>query len=85
MNLPVLFYPAALTVGMLGLSRSDADCSVQSTLHVGALLRRYPGLSDVLLEELQKATQAKEKLHPSLHPILTLLAKLQPGGDSEAR
>ncbi|XP_056387639.1 thyroid adenoma-associated protein homolog isoform X2 [Hyla sarda] len=75
----------ALTVGMLGLSRSDVDCSVQSTLHVGALLRRYPGLSDVMLEELQKATQAKEMLHPSLHPILTLLAKLQPGGDSEAR
>ncbi|XP_075688352.1 tRNA (32-2'-O)-methyltransferase regulator THADA-like isoform X2 [Rhinoderma darwinii] len=75
----------ALTVGMLGLSRSDVDCSVQSTLHVGALLRRYPGLSDVLLKELQKATQAKETLHPSLHPVLTLLAKLQPGGDNEAR
>ncbi|KAG9487459.1 hypothetical protein GDO78_007361 [Eleutherodactylus coqui] len=75
----------ALTVGMLGLSRSDVDCSVQSTLHIGALLRRYPGLSDVLLEELQRATQAKEMLHPSLHPILTLLAKLQPGGDREAR
>ncbi|XP_072000891.1 tRNA (32-2'-O)-methyltransferase regulator THADA-like [Engystomops pustulosus] len=75
----------ALTVGMLGLSRSDAECSVQSTLHIGALLRRYPGLRDVLLEELQKAAQAKEILHPSLHPILTLLAKLQPGGDSEGR
>ncbi|XP_044131476.1 thyroid adenoma-associated protein homolog [Bufo gargarizans] len=75
----------ALTVGMLGLSRSDVDCSVPSTLHAGALLRRYPGLSDVLLEELQKATKTKEILHPSLHPILTLLAKLQPGGDSEAR
>ncbi|XP_075177419.1 tRNA (32-2'-O)-methyltransferase regulator THADA-like [Anomaloglossus baeobatrachus] len=75
----------ALSVGMLGLSRSDVDCSVQSTLHVGALLRRYPGLSDVLLEELQRAIRAKEMLHPSLHPILTLLSKLQPGGDSDAR
>ncbi|XP_077149561.1 tRNA (32-2'-O)-methyltransferase regulator THADA-like [Ranitomeya variabilis] len=75
----------ALTVGMLGLSRSDADCSVQSTLHGGALLRRYPGLSEVLLEELLRASQAKEMLHPSLHPILTLLSKLQPGGDSETR
>ncbi|KAM3939686.1 tRNA (32-2'-O)-methyltransferase regulator THADA-like [Leptodactylus fuscus] len=75
----------ALTVGMLGLSRSDVDSSVQSTLSVGALLRRYLGLSEVLLEELQKATQAKEMLHPSLHPILTLLAKLQPWGDHEAR
>ncbi|XP_069817223.1 tRNA (32-2'-O)-methyltransferase regulator THADA-like [Dendropsophus ebraccatus] len=75
----------ALTVGMLGLSRSDADYSVQSTMHIGALLRRYPGLSNVMLKELLKATHAKEMLHPSLHPILTLLAKLQPGGDSEAR
>ncbi|XP_075072219.1 tRNA (32-2'-O)-methyltransferase regulator THADA-like [Mixophyes fleayi] len=75
----------ALSVGMLGLSRSDVDSSVQSTLHIGALLRRYPGLLDLLLQELRKAREEKEMLHPSLHPILTLLAKLQPGGDGEAR
>ncbi|XP_063820871.1 tRNA (32-2'-O)-methyltransferase regulator THADA-like isoform X2 [Pseudophryne corroboree] len=75
----------ALSVGMLELSRSDVDSSVQSTLHIGTLLRRYPGLRDLLLEELHRPRQEKELLHPSLHPVLTLLAKLQPGGDSEAR
>ncbi|KAM5191247.1 tRNA (32-2'-O)-methyltransferase regulator THADA-like [Mantella aurantiaca] len=74
----------ALTVGMLELSRSDTDSSVQSTLHVGVLLRRFPGLLEVLLQELQMARKRKKMLHPSLHPILTLLAKLQPGGDIDA-
>ncbi|KAM9330857.1 tRNA (32-2'-O)-methyltransferase regulator THADA-like [Gastrophryne carolinensis] len=74
----------ALTVGMLELSRSDVDSTVQSTLQVGALFRKYPGLQNVLLQELQTATK-KKMLHPSLHPILTLLARLQPGGDTEAR
>ncbi|XP_077317739.1 tRNA (32-2'-O)-methyltransferase regulator THADA-like isoform X2 [Lithobates pipiens] len=73
----------ALTVGMLELSRSDTDSTVQSTLNVGALLRRFTGLLDVLLRELNVARK-KKMLHPSLHPILTLLAKLQPGGDVDA-
>lgn len=77
-------YPAALTVGVLELSRSDTDITVQSTLNVGALIRRFPGLLDVLLRELNMARKNK-MLHPSLHPILTLLAKLQPGGDADAR
>ncbi|XP_018424157.1 PREDICTED: thyroid adenoma-associated protein homolog [Nanorana parkeri] len=74
----------ALTVGMLELSRSDTDSNLQSTLHVGALLRRFPGLLDVLLRELHMARNRKKMLHPSLHPILTLLAKLQPGEDTDA-
>ncbi|XP_068099030.1 tRNA (32-2'-O)-methyltransferase regulator THADA-like isoform X2 [Hyperolius riggenbachi] len=75
----------ALTVGMLELSRSDVDNAVQSTLHVGALLRRFPCLQDILLQELPAASEGKNMLHPSLYPILTLLAKLQPGGDADAR
>ncbi|XP_053313334.1 thyroid adenoma-associated protein homolog [Spea bombifrons] len=75
---------SALTGGMLGLSRSDGDSLVQSTLSAGALLRRFPGLRDVLIQELQDATYCGNMLHPSLHPILTLLARLQPGGDTEA-
>ncbi|XP_072271725.1 tRNA (32-2'-O)-methyltransferase regulator THADA-like isoform X2 [Pyxicephalus adspersus] len=74
----------ALTVGMLELSRSDTDSKVQSTLNIGALLRRFPGLLDVLVQELQTARKKKKMLHPSLHPILTFLAKLQPGGDTDA-
>ncbi|KAM8961746.1 tRNA (32-2'-O)-methyltransferase regulator THADA-like [Pelodytes ibericus] len=74
---------SSLTGGMLGLSRSDGDSSVQSTLSAGSLLRRFPGLKNVLLKELNDATKGGKMLYPSLHPILTLLARLQPGGDSE--
>uniref|UniRef100_A0A8C5N3X0 DUF2428 domain-containing protein n=1 Tax=Leptobrachium leishanense TaxID=445787 RepID=A0A8C5N3X0_9ANUR len=75
---------SALTGAMLGLSRSDGYSSMQSTLSVGALLRRFPGLKDVLMQELQDAQQVGKMLHPSLHPVLILLARLQPGGDKMA-
>ncbi|XP_063310550.1 tRNA (32-2'-O)-methyltransferase regulator THADA-like [Pelobates fuscus] len=75
---------SALTGGMLGLSRSHGDSSVKSTVSVGALLRRFPGLKNVLRQELQDSQQSGKVLHPSLHPVLTLLARLQPGGDNEA-
>ncbi|XP_075424628.1 tRNA (32-2'-O)-methyltransferase regulator THADA-like isoform X3 [Ascaphus truei] len=75
---------SALTGGMLGLSRSEG--ALQSALPVGVLLRRFPGLRDVLLQELRggETLAGRFQLHPSLHPPLTLLAILQSGGDSEA-
>eukprot|EP00079_Xenopus_tropicalis_P031944 XP_017945715.1 PREDICTED: thyroid adenoma-associated protein homolog [Xenopus tropicalis] len=75
---------SALTSGILGISRSDADSSVQSTLSLGTLLRRFPGMQDVLLKELGTAQHADKMLHPSVHPPLALLAKLQAGGDNDA-
>ncbi|KAM4808102.1 tRNA (32-2'-O)-methyltransferase regulator THADA-like [Rhinophrynus dorsalis] len=75
---------SVLAGGMLGLSRSDGDGSVQSTLNVESLLRRFPGLEDVLLQELSNIPHEGMTLQPSLHPPLTLLAKLQPGGHSVA-
>ncbi|KAM4708595.1 tRNA (32-2'-O)-methyltransferase regulator THADA-like [Discoglossus pictus] len=75
---------SVLAGSMLGLSRSDSDSSVQSTVSVGALLRGFPGLQDLLLNELYDGLHKGQILHPSLHPPLTLLARLQPGGDSEA-
>ncbi|XP_053555762.1 thyroid adenoma-associated protein homolog [Bombina bombina] len=75
---------SALAGSMLGLSRSDSDHSVQSTLSVATLLKRFPGLQDVLLKELYSGLCSGTTLHPTLHPTLTLLARLHPGGNSEA-
>ncbi|KAG8455899.1 hypothetical protein GDO86_001915 [Hymenochirus boettgeri] len=75
---------SALAGVILGLSCSNGDSSVQSTLSAGALLRRYSGLQDVLLQELYSAQYEETTLQPSVYLPLTLLAKLQPGGDSDA-
>ncbi|XP_041422958.1 thyroid adenoma-associated protein homolog isoform X2 [Xenopus laevis] len=74
---------SVLTNGILGLSRSDANSSVQSTLSLGTLLRKFPGMQGVLLQELCSAQHADKMLHPSVHPPLALLAKLQAGGDND--
>ncbi|XP_067861517.1 tRNA (32-2'-O)-methyltransferase regulator THADA isoform X2 [Heptranchias perlo] len=82
---------SALTSRMLGQKRSGDD-SAQSGMTPRAFFMHYPELEGLLLNQLQCATSqdsAPEGGHlhlvPSLHSILTLLAKLQPNADGTHR
>lgn len=74
---------------MLGQKRSRDDSRPQDGVSPQAFFSHYPQLKDILLGELQSALEMERepkegrlRLCPSLHAILTLLAKLQPGADS---
>ncbi|KYO25481.1 thyroid adenoma-associated protein-like protein [Alligator mississippiensis] len=80
---------SALTTRMLGQKRSRDDSRPQDGVSPQAFFSHYPQLKDILLGELQSALEMERepkegrlRLCPSLHAILTLLAKLQPGADS---
>lgn len=78
---------------MLGQRPSSEESGpTQHGMSPAAFFFHYPALQPFLLGELRGAAQdhlgspneAKLHLHPSLYPILTLLAQLQPGvQDSE--
>ncbi|XP_032620614.1 tRNA (32-2'-O)-methyltransferase regulator THADA-like isoform X1 [Chelonoidis abingdonii] len=79
---------SALTARVLGPKRSRDDSCAQDGVSPQAFFSRYPQLREILLGELHSALETAGepeggKLHlcPSLHAILTLLAKLQPGAD----
>ncbi|CAM4564660.1 tRNA (32-2'-O)-methyltransferase regulator THADA-like isoform X1 [Lepidochelys kempii] len=79
---------SALTARVLGPKRSREDSCAQDGVSPQAFFSRYPQLREILLGELHSALETAGEpeggrfhLCPSLHAILTLLAKLQPGAD----
>lgn len=73
---------------MLGQRSSSEEAGpTQHAMSPPAFFFHYPALQPFLLAELRGAAQdlggppneAKLHLQPSLYPILTLLAQLQPG------
>ncbi|XP_030074503.1 thyroid adenoma-associated protein homolog [Microcaecilia unicolor] len=77
---------SSVTARMLGPTLNLEDSLTRSTLSPQAFFTEYPQLRDILLQELHWAlescdTSQKGTFHlcPSLHSVLTLLAKLQPG------
>ncbi|XP_046872611.1 thyroid adenoma-associated protein homolog isoform X3 [Hypomesus transpacificus] len=78
---------SSLCSRMLGQrSGGEQGCS-QHSMSPQAFFTHYPALKPFLLGELKGAAgdlqgpsgEARLRLHPSLYPVLTLLAKLQPG------
>ncbi|XP_067396014.1 tRNA (32-2'-O)-methyltransferase regulator THADA-like isoform X2 [Emydura macquarii macquarii] len=79
---------SGLTARVLGPKRSRDDGCAQDGVSPQAFFSRYPQLREILLAELHSALEtagqpAGGRFHlcPSLHAILALLAKLQPGAD----
>lgn len=68
---------------MLGQKPAGDEASDQYGMSPSAFFTHYPLLKPFLLGALQNAAtdvhQARLNLHPSIYPVLTLLAKLQPG------
>ncbi|XP_029961478.1 thyroid adenoma-associated protein homolog [Salarias fasciatus] len=84
---------SALCSRMLGQrSSSDEAGPAQHAMSPSAFFFHYPALQPFLLGELRAAaadlqspsSEAKLHLQPSLYPILTLLAQLQPGVQDSA-
>uniref|UniRef100_A0A3P8VX30 Si:ch211-225b11.4 n=1 Tax=Cynoglossus semilaevis TaxID=244447 RepID=A0A3P8VX30_CYNSE len=84
---------SSLSSRMLGQRPSIEDSGpAQNSMSPSAFFLHYPGLQPFLLGELKGAAEVLEghpdeaKLHlqPSLYPILTLLAQLQPGVQDSA-
>lgn len=80
--------PGSLCTRMLGQRPGrEEDAHHQHSMSPAAFFHHYPGLQLFLLAELSGAAQelqdpfneAKLHLRPSLFPVLTLLAQLQPG------
>ncbi|KAM4576646.1 tRNA (32-2'-O)-methyltransferase regulator THADA isoform 1-T1 [Odontesthes bonariensis] len=86
---------SSLCTRMLGQrSSSEESGPTQHSMSPAAFFFHYPALQPFLLGELREAAQnlqgptneAKLHLQPSLYPVLTLLAQLQPGAqDSTER
>uniref|UniRef100_A0A8C8SWJ4 Thyroid adenoma-associated protein homolog n=1 Tax=Pelusios castaneus TaxID=367368 RepID=A0A8C8SWJ4_9SAUR len=79
---------SGLTARVLGPTRSGDDGRAQDGVSPQAFFSRYPQLREILLGELHSALEmagepeaGRFHLCPSLHAILALLAKLQPGAD----
>lgn len=72
---------------MLGQRPAGEDVSAQYGMSSPAFFKHYPALKPFLQRALEKAAADLHKgrlsLHPSLYPILTLLAKLQPGAQEQ--
>nr|XP_033812618.1 thyroid adenoma-associated protein homolog [Geotrypetes seraphini] len=79
---------SSVTARMLGPTLNLEDSLTRSTLSPQTFFTEFPQLRDILLQELHGAlkscdTSQKGTFHlcPSLHSVLVLLAKLQPGDD----
>lgn len=74
---------------MLGQRPASDDVSVQYGMSSLAFFKHYPAIKPFLQGALERAAtdlhEARLSLHPSLYPILTLLAKLQPGAHEQAQ
>lgn len=88
MHLDVSVLTGSLCTRMLGQRPGGEGCGLhQRGMSPGAFFHHYPGLQLFLLAELRGAAQALQDpsqqaqlhLQPSLFPVLTLLAQLQPG------
>ncbi|XP_060763342.1 tRNA (32-2'-O)-methyltransferase regulator THADA isoform X2 [Neoarius graeffei] len=80
---------SSLCSRMLGQRPAGDDVSAQYGMSSPAFFKHYPTLKPFLLGELKRAAtdlhEARLSLHPSLYPILTLLAKLQPGAQEQTQ
>ncbi|XP_066545375.1 tRNA (32-2'-O)-methyltransferase regulator THADA isoform X2 [Amia ocellicauda] len=81
---------SSLCSRMLGQRPSGGDGSVRHTMSPPAFFTNYPALQAFLLGQLEGAAESlgspgegRLHLHPSLHSVLALLAKLQPGVHDE--
>uniref|UniRef100_A0A8C4SWM5 Si:ch211-225b11.4 n=1 Tax=Erpetoichthys calabaricus TaxID=27687 RepID=A0A8C4SWM5_ERPCA len=77
---------SSLCVRLMGQRWNREDNSVQNGMSPSAFFTHYSLLRDFFLQELKQASiteplvgEGKLLLTPSLHSVLTLLAKLQPG------
>ncbi|XP_062399718.1 uncharacterized protein LOC134089302 isoform X2 [Sardina pilchardus] len=84
---------SSLCTRMLGQSPGGDHASAQYGMSALTFFTHYPSLLPFLLSELRNAAidlhdssqQRRLCVHPSLYPVLTLLAKLQPGIQPETR
>lgn len=74
---------------MLGQQPAGQERSTHSSMSSPSFFNLYPALQPFLLGALESAAKdlhdATLLLHPSLYPVLTLLAKLQPGAEEQTR
>ncbi|XP_015461736.3 thyroid adenoma-associated protein homolog [Astyanax mexicanus] len=80
---------SSLCSRMLGQRPAGEDVSAQYAMSPPAFFSHYPALQPFLQEALERAAadlhESRLSLHPSLYPVLTLLAKLQPGAQEQTR
>ncbi|XP_072521074.1 tRNA (32-2'-O)-methyltransferase regulator THADA [Salminus brasiliensis] len=80
---------SSLCSRMLGQRPAGEDVSAQYAMSPPAFFSHYPSLQPFLQEALESAAadlhESRLSLHPSLYPVLTLLAKLQPGAQEQTR
>ncbi|KAM8797588.1 tRNA (32-2'-O)-methyltransferase regulator THADA-like [Eudromia elegans] len=72
---------SALTTRLLGQTRSRAESGAADAVSLQGFLAQHPSLGALLLRELGAAGRPAAPLRPALHPVLTLLAQLQPAAD----
>ncbi|XP_017580907.2 thyroid adenoma-associated protein homolog isoform X1 [Pygocentrus nattereri] len=80
---------SSLCTRMLGQRPAGEDVSAQYSMSPPAFFSHYPALQPFLQVALESAAadlhESRLSLHPSLYPVLTLLAKLQPGAQEQTR
>ncbi|XP_047675030.1 thyroid adenoma-associated protein homolog isoform X1 [Tachysurus fulvidraco] len=80
---------SSLCSRMLGQRPAGEDVSAQYGMSSPAFFKHYPALKPFLQEALERAAtdlhEGRLSLHPSLYPVLTLLAKLQPGAQEQTQ
>ncbi|XP_051979593.1 thyroid adenoma-associated protein homolog [Xyrauchen texanus] len=80
---------SSLCTRMLGQQPAGEEGSTKSGMSSPSFFNLYPALKPFLQGALESAAKdlhdATLLLHPSLYPVLTLLAKLQPGAEEQTR
>ncbi|KAI4884419.1 hypothetical protein NFI96_026372 [Prochilodus magdalenae] len=80
---------SSLCSRMLGQRPAGEHVSAQYGMSPSAFFSHYPALQPFLQGALESAAadlhESRLSLHPSLYPVLTLLAKLQPGAQEQTR
>ncbi|XP_066509917.1 tRNA (32-2'-O)-methyltransferase regulator THADA-like [Hoplias malabaricus] len=78
---------SSLCSRMLGQRPAGEEVSAQHCISPTAFFSHYPDLQPFLQGALESAAadlhEGRLSLHPSLYPVLTLLAKLQPGAQEQ--
>ncbi|XP_056119769.1 thyroid adenoma-associated protein homolog isoform X2 [Rhinichthys klamathensis goyatoka] len=80
---------SSLCTRMLGQQLAGGEGSTHSGMSSPSFFNLYPALQPFLQGALESAAKDLHDstllLHPSLYPVLTLLAKLQPGAEEQTR
>ncbi|XP_077097436.1 tRNA (32-2'-O)-methyltransferase regulator THADA isoform X7 [Siphateles boraxobius] len=80
---------SSLCTRMLGQQPAGGEGSTHSGMSSPSFFNLYPALQPFLQGALESAAKDLHDstllLHPSLYPVLTLLAKLQPGAEEQTR